>query len=216
MKILIAEDDEKMRKILKLYLQKEGYEVECVSDGEEVLKYFEQKKADVVLLDWMMPGKDGIETCRELRLMQIPVKIIMLTAKTTQESEYIGLTVGADDYVRKPFDMKVLLVRIKKLCHLEESLCCGDIVLNRTTQEVRKGETRMELTRKEFDLLLYFLMNQNRVLSREQILSAVWGMDYEGDIRTVDTQIRRLRKKTGEGYIRTIFGMGYLMGGMDE
>lgn len=216
MKILVAEDDGNMRKILKLYLQKEGYDVECVSDGEEVLNYFEEKTADILLLDWMMPKKDGIETCRELRLMKIPVKIIMLTAKTTSENEFHGLSIGADDYIRKPFDMKVLLIRIKKLCHIETELYFKDILLNQAAHEVYIGENRIELTKKEFDLLFYFMSNQNLVLSREKILDSVWGIDYDGDIRTVDTHIRRLRKKIGESYVQTIFGVGYMMGGQNE
>lgn len=216
MKILVAEDDGNMRKILKLYLQKEGYDVECVSDGEEVLNYFEEKTADILLLDWMMPKKDGIETCRELRLMKISVKIIMLTAKTTSENEFHGLSIGADDYIRKPFDMKVLLIRIKKLCHIETELYFKDILLNQAAHEVYIGENRIELTKKEFDLLFYFMSNQNLVLSREKILDSVWGIDYDGDIRTVDTHIRRLRKKIGESYVQTIFGVGYMMGGQNE
>lgn len=216
MKILVAEDDGNMRKILKLYLQKEGYDVECVSDGEEVLNYFEEKTADILLLDWMMPKKDGIETCRELRLMKIPVKIIMLTAKTTSENEFHGLSIGAYDYIRKPFDMKVLLIRIKKLCHIETELYFKDILLNQAAHEVYIGENRIELTKKEFDLLFYFMSNQNLVLSREKILDSVWGIDYDGDIRTVDTHIRRLRKKIGESYVQTIFGVGYMMGGQNE
>lgn len=216
MKILIAEDDDNMCKILKLYLQKEGYEVECVSDGEDVLNYFEHKKADLLLLDWMMPKKDGIETCKELRLMKIPVKIIMLTAKTTADNEYQGLSIGADDYIRKPFDIKVLLLRIKKLCHVEKMLRFKDISMNQDTHEVYIGDRLIDLTRKEFELLLYFLMNQNLVLSREKILDSVWGIDYDGDVRTVDTHIRRLRKKIGDSYIQTIFGMGYIMGGIHE
>lgn len=216
MKILIAEDDDNMCKILKLYLQKEGYEVECVSDGEDVLNYFEHKKADLLLLDWMMPKKDGIETCKELRLMKIPVRIIMLTAKTTADNEYQGLSIGADDYIRKPFDIKVLLLRIKKLCHVEKMLRFKDISMNQDTHEVYIGDRLIDLTRKEFELLLYFLMNQNLVLSREKILDSVWGIDYDGDVRTVDTHIRRLRKKIGDSYIQTIFGMGYIMGGLHE
>ena len=187
MKILIAEDDQNMSKILRLYLQREGYEVECVSDGEAVLDYFENRQADLLLLDLLMPKKDGLETCRELRLMKIPVKIIMLTAKTASDHEYQGLSVGADDYIRKPFDIKVLL----------------------------EG-TAVDLTKKEFELLQYFLANQNIVLSREKILDYVWGMDYDGDIRTVDTHVRRLRKKIGDSYIQTVFGIGYILGGSYE
>lgn len=216
MKVLVAEDDEKMLKILKLYLQKEGYEVKTFPDGRDALSYLESNRVDLLLLDWMLPGKSGVEICREVRTMKLPVKIIMITAKTTTDHEISGLTAGADDYIRKPFDMKVLLLRIKKLCHMENEICCGDIVLNPVTYEVRKRQQILELTRKEFELLKYLMVNQRRTLTREQILSHVWGVDYFGDVRTVDTHIRRLRKKIGEGYIRTMIGTGYRMGEEDE
>lgn len=216
MKILIAEDDENMCKILKLYLQKENYSVDTVSDGEAAAAYFETNQADLVILDWMMPKKNGIEVCRELRQMKIPAKILMLTAKTSTDSELQGLTAGADDYIRKPFDMKVLLVRIKKLCNLESELNFRDIALNPAAYEITKNSSRLELTKKEYELLSYFLKNKNRVLSREQILNHVWGLDYEGDIRTVDTHIRRIRRKIGDSYIRTCFGIGYMMEDPDE
>lgn len=210
MKILIAEDDENMCKILKLYLQKEGHTVDIVSNGEDALAYFEANHADLLILDWMMPKKDGIEVCREIRLMKLPVKIIMLTAKTTTTNELKGLTAGADDYLRKPFDMDILLVRMKKLCNMESLLTFRDISLNPVTYEVLKNQNRMELTKKEFELLKYFLANKNIVLSREQILNHVWGMDYQGDARTVDTHVRRLRQKIGGSYIKTSFGTGYI------
>lgn len=211
MKILIAEDDENMSKILKIYLTKEGYQVDCVSDGEQAVAYFETQYADLIIMDWMMPKKDGIEACREIRLMKIPVKIIMLTAKTSSDSELKGLITGADDYVRKPFDMNVLLVRIKKLCNITAILHYKDISLNPTNHEVLKSNDKLDLTRKEYELLKYFLTSQNIVLSREQILDQVWGFDYDGDLRTVDTHIRRLRKKIGDSCIQTIFGSGYIM-----
>lgn len=216
MKILIAEDDENMTKILKLYLHKEGYWVECVSDGEEAVSYFEKNNADLMILDWMMPKKDGITVCKEIRLMKIPVKIIMLTAKTTTNNELEGLLTGADDYIKKPFDIKILLVRIKKICHLESSFYFRDISLNPKNHEVIKNQHKLELTRKEYELLQYFMTNQNTVLSREQILDYVWGIDYVGDIRTVDTHIRRLRKKIGNSYIKTSFGTGYIMEDINE
>ena len=216
MKILIAEDDENMRKILKLYLQKEGYTVECVSNGEDAITYFETNHADLIILDWMMPKKDGIEVCKEIRLMKIPVKIIMLTAKTTSDNELQGLITGADDYIRKPFDMEILLVRLKKLCNIESILSCKDIVLNPNTHVVLKNHEKLKKKKKEYDLLKYFMINQNVVLSREQILNYVWGMDYVGDERTVDTHVRRLRKKLGDHYIKTSFGTGYIMEDIDE
>ena len=209
MRILIAEDDENMSKILKLYLLKEGYMVDAVDNGKDALSYLEENKADLLLLDWMLPYKSGIEVCQEVRRMDIPVRIIMITAKTTTENELLGLTVGADDYIRKPFDMGILLLRIKKLCNLEKELRYVDISLNPTTHEVFKNHHILELTKKEYELLKYFLANQKIILSREQILNHVWGNDYFGEIRTVDTHIRRLRKKIGESYIQTKIGTGY-------
>ena len=211
MKILIAEDDENMRKILRIYLEKEGWIVDCVPDGEAAVVYFETNHADLVILDWMMPKKDGITACREIRLMKIPVKIIMLTAKTATDNELQGLRTGADDYVRKPFDMNVLIIRIKKLCGAASVLHFKNISLNPVSHEVNMDEKRLDLTKKEYDLLKYFLTNLNVVLSRDQILNQVWSLDYDGDSRTVDTHIRRLRKKIGESGIRTIFGSGYIM-----
>lgn len=118
MKILIAEDDENMSKILKLYLQREGYSVDVVFNGKDTISYLEENQVDLLLLDWMLPYKSGIEICQEIKTLDIPVKIIMITAKTTTDAELLGLTVGADDYIRKPFDMNILLLRIKKLCKL--------------------------------------------------------------------------------------------------
>lgn len=274
MHILIAEDHPDLQKILTLYLQKEGYQVSVVSNGQEAIKYLLEhssprkpefiKKSDyrpmasgkpacqaqeiqlpfapstvassstapsptslpttnppatlpdLLILDWMMPVQDGIQTCREIRALNLPIKILMLTAKGETEHEILGLTSGADDYVRKPFDIKVLLLRIKKLCHLEGILCCGDISLNQETFEVRKGNIPVVLTRTEYELLRYFLTNQRIILTREQLLNQVWGMDFEGDSRTVDTHIRRLRRKIGEEYIKTRIGIGYVMDDRDD
>lgn len=216
MKVLIAEDDENMCKILRLYLEKEGYQADIVNNGEDAVAYFESNRADLMLLDWMMPKKSGIEVCKEIRLMKVPVKIIMLTAKAETSSELRGLVNGADDYIRKPFDMNILLIRIKKLCNMESVLSCGDISLNPLTYEVLKKQEKLELTKKEYELLKFFMSNQNIVLTREQILDHVWGLDYEGDVRTVDTHIRRLRRKIYDSCIRTSFGTGYIMGERDE
>lgn len=216
MKVLIAEDDENMSKILKLYLQKEGYFVEVMENGEDTISYLESHQVDVLLLDWMLPKKSGIEVCHEIKHMNIPTKIIMITAKTTVDNELLGLRTGADDYIRKPFDMKVLLLRIKKICNLSNELKYKDITLNPVTYEVLKNDCILELTKKEFELLKLFLVNKKRILSREQILSCIWGMDYLGEARTIDTHIRRLRKKIGESYIKTKIGIGYIMGDVDE
>lgn len=212
MHILIAEDDTDMQKILKLYLQKDGYVVSVVSNGKEAIAFLSEHVVDLVLLDWMMPIQDGIQTCRNIRQLHIPTKILMLTAKGENEDEVQGLTCGADDYLRKPFDIQVLLLRIRKLCQTEDILSYQDILLNPQTMEVTKKGERISLTKTEYELLKFFLANQRRILSRDMLLDHIWGMDYEGDIRAVDTAIRRLRKKIGENMIQTKIGLGYILG----
>lgn len=212
MHILIAEDDTDMQKILKLYLQKDGYVVSVVSNGKEAIAFLSEHVVDLVLLDWMMPIQDGIQTCRNIRQLHIPTKILMLTAKGENEDEVQGLTCGADDYLRKPFDIQVLLLRIRKLCQTEDILSYQDILLNPQTMEVTKKGERISLTKTEYELLKFFLVNQRRILSRDMLLDHIWGMDYEGDIRAVDTAIRRLRKKIGENMIQTKIGLGYILG----
>lgn len=212
MHILIAEDDLDMQKILRLYLQKDGFEVSTVSNGREAVDFLAENQVDLVIMDWMMPVQDGIRTCREIRLLHIPVKILMLTAKGENEEEIQGLSCGADDYLRKPFDIQVLLLRIRKLCRTENVLSCRDILLNPDTMEVTRQGQQVSLTKTEYELLKFFLSNQRRVLTREMLLDHIWGVDYEGDARTVDTTIRRLRKKMGEDTIQTRIGLGYVMG----
>lgn len=212
MHILIAEDDTDMQKILKLYLQKDGYVVSVVSNGKEAIAFLSEHVVDLVLLDWMMPIQDGIQTCRDIRQLHIPTKILMLTAKGENVDEVQGLSCGADDYLRKPFDIQVLLLRIRKLCQTEDILLYQDILLNSQTMEVTKKGERISLTKTEYELLKFFLANQRRILSRDMLLDHIWGMDYEGDIRAVDTAIRRLRKKIGENMIQTKIGLGYILG----
>ncbi|MFV0503182.1 MAG: response regulator transcription factor, partial [Lachnospirales bacterium] len=154
--------------------------------------------------------------CREIKIMGITTKIIMITAKTTANDEFLGLAVGADDYIKKPFQMNILLLRIKKLCDLEKVLRYKGIVLNVKTHEVTLNGKFLDLTKKEYELLKYFLLNQNVILSREQFLNYIWGKDYLGDVRTVDTHILRLRKKIGSDYIHTKIGTGYIMGAKYE
>lgn len=216
MNILIAEDDPDMQKILSLYLKREGYQVGLVSDGRSAVEFLTEHPVDLVILDWMMPVQNGIDTLKEIRLLNIPVRILMLTAKGTAENEITGLMCGADDYLRKPFDIDVLLLRIKKLCKIENLLQFRDLTLNPSTMEVTKNHQKIVLTKTEFELLKYFLCNLKIVLSRDSLLNHVWGVNYEGDPRTVDTSIRRLRKKIGEEYIHTRIGSGYVMGDQNE
>ena len=150
MHILIVEDDADMQKILRLYLERDGYEVSAAANGRDALEALAQRPADLVLLDWMMPVQDGIKTCQEIRRLNIPAKILMLTARGSSEDEVRGLSNGADDYLRKPFDAQVLLLRVRKLCGADRVLSCGDLVLDPVGMEVRKGGERIALTRTEF------------------------------------------------------------------
>lgn len=211
MKILIAEDELAMQKILRLYLEKENYMVETANDGEQALSLACSHRFDLILLDWMLPKLEGVEVCRQLRAYGIGAKILMLTARGETADEFTGLSCGADDYVKKPFDPAILMLRIKKLLHAEGLLVCGDISLNRQTGEVRTAQGNLSLTKKEYELLSMFIMNKGATLSRDLLLERIWGMDYDGDERTLDTHIRRLRGKVGEGYIQTQVGVGYRM-----
>lgn len=216
MKILIAEDEKDMQKIIRLYLEKAGYEVTVSSNGREAFDKLCETSFDLLIADWMMPGMNGIELCREIRACSIPVKIIMLTAKGEVENEITGLMCGADDFIKKPFDPKILLLRIQKMFRLEEVLRCGSLMLNPENQAVFCGGEEIRLTQKEFQLLLILMKNKGMTLSREVLLDRVWGGDYDGDERTLDTHIRRLRGKIGKNFITTYVGMGYRMGEPDE
>lgn len=212
MHVLIAEDDPAMQKILRLYFEKDGFQVSVVSNGKEAVDFLSEHPADLVILDWMMPVRDGIETCREIRLLHLPAKILMLTAKDRWEDEIQALACGADDYLRKPFDIRILLLRARKLCLAENVLSYRDLSLNPDTMVVTLRGEKCAITKTEYELLKFFLSNQRRVLSRETLLNHIWGMDYTGDTRTVDTTVRRLRQKIGEDMIRTRIGLGYVMG----
>ena len=167
MKLLIAEDDPDMQKILRLYLKREGCQVNIVDNGRAAIDFLSENQVDLVILDWMMPVQDGIQTLKEIRLLNFPVKVLMLTAKGEIENEITGLTCGADDYLRKPFDIEVFLLRVKKLCRAENILKYRELLLNPATMEVSKNGQRLTLTKTEFELLHCFLGNLKTVLSRE-------------------------------------------------
>lgn len=211
MKILIAEDEPAMRKIIRLYLEKEGYEVSEAPDGQAALELLCSGSYDLLIADWMMPRMDGIHLCREVRACSMPIKIIMLTARGETRHEVEGLTCGADDYIRKPFEPSILLLRIKKMFRLEDSLRCGSLTISPGRQTVFSGSQEIRLTQKEYQLLLLLMSNQGITLSRDTLVTRVWGDDYDGDERTLDTHIRRLRGKIGKEYITTYVGMGYRM-----
>lgn len=211
MKILIAEDEADMQKILRLYLEKAGYEVALASDGQEAFERLCAEPFDLLIADWMMPKMDGLTLCQEVRAAELPLKIILLTAKSATQNECEGLSGGADDYIRKPFDPQILLLRVKKALRLEDVLHCGDLLLYPKTQTAVVGREEIKLTQKEFLLLQILLLNKGMTLPRELLLHRVWGGDYEGDERTLDTHIRRLRAKLNRPYITTYVGVGYRM-----
>lgn len=208
MNLLIADDEQHMLHILKAYFEKEGFTVFLARDGEEAVDLFYHHKMDLVILDWMMPKQSGIEVCRTIKQLG-HTKVLLLIAKGEADDEFAALQSGADDYVRKPFDPRILLLRAKKLLHLNAKVVIGNVTVDLEEQRIYRGEQDVMATHKEFELMKYFLANKGRILSRKMLLDHVWGFDYFGDERTVDTHIRRLREKLGESCIQTHRGMGY-------
>lgn len=208
MNILIADDELAMLKILQNYFQREGFTVFTATNGEEALAIFYQEKIDLAILDWMMPKKDGLMVCREMKQTQ-KIKVLLLTARDTGEDEFQALAEGADDYVNKPFYPKVLIMRAKKLLQIEAIQQLQNVSFDVTSKRVWRAGIEIELTKTEFELLRVFSQNRRQILTRDQLLDLVWGLDYMGDARTVDTHIRRLREKIGENIIQTHRGIGY-------
>lgn len=212
-KILIVDDEEQIRNILRMYLVREGYEISEAEDGEKGLKLFYEKPFDLVILDVMLPKKDGWSILREIK-KYTETPVIMLTARDDSEDEVFGFEMGADDYITKPFNNKVLLARVKSLLRksnnsVESIIEIGDLVINDTSHSVTDSKREIELAPKEYDLLIYLVKNNKIALSREKLLNEVWGYDFLGDDRTIDTHIKNLRKKIGKGAIKTIRGIGY-------
>ena len=212
-RILIVDDEEQIRNILRMYLVKEGYEVSEAEDGEKGLKLFYEKPFDLVILDVMLPKKDGWSILREIK-KYTETPVIMLTARDDSEDEVFGFEMGADDYITKPFNNKVLLARVKSLLRktnnmVESIIEIGDLVINDTSHSVSNSKGEIELAPKEYDLLVYLIKNNKIALSREKLLNEVWGYDFLGDDRTIDTHIKNLRKKIGKTAIKTIRGIGY-------
>ncbi|AVM68393.1 DNA-binding response regulator [Lachnospiraceae bacterium oral taxon 500] len=214
--ILIAEDEERLRKIVVKYLASEGFRVLEAEDGVKALEIFNSYDIDLLILDVMMPKLDGWNVLKKVR-EDSAVPVIMLTARDSEEDTLFGFRLGTDDYVTKPFRTGELVARVKALLNRagklnrEEIIVSGGIAVNPLARLVSVGGTEVELTPKEYDLLLYFLNNQKQALSRDQILNRIWGYAYDGEDRTVDTVVKRLRQKLGsEGErIKTIRGMGY-------
>lgn len=216
LKILVVDDEQRMRKLVRDFLNKQGFAVLEAENGEQAVDiFFENKDIALIILDVMMPKMDGWEVCREIRQYS-EVPIIMLTAKGDEKDELLGFELGVDEYITKPFSPKILVARVEAILRRtnaleEESMEVGGIVLDQAAHEVRIDGELIELSFKEFELLTYFMNNQGVALSRERILNNVWNYDYFGDARTIDTHVKKLRNKLGSKgeYIKTIWGMGY-------
>ena len=216
-KILVVDDESRMRKLVKDFLVKKDYTVIEASDGAEALDiFFDDKEISLIILDVMMPKIDGWEVCKEIRQYS-KVPIIMLTAKSDERDELNGFELGVDEYISKPFSPKILVARVDALLRRsnilmpEEKLSAGGIVIDKAAHIVTIDGKQVELSFKEFELLSYFIENQSIALPREKILNHVWNYDYFGDARTIDTHVKKLRSKMGEkgDYIKTVWGMGY-------
>ena len=217
LKILVVDDEARMRKLVKDFLTRENYIVKEAADGEDAIDiFFEDNDIDLVILDVMMPKMDGWEVCKEIRQFS-KVPIIMLTAKGEESDELLGFDLGVDEYISKPFSPKILVARVNAILRRtnnldeNETLSAGDIEVNQAAHTVTVKSKPIELSFKEFELLEYFIKNKGIALSRENILNNVWNYDYFGDARTIDTHVKKLRAKLGDcgDYIQTIWGMGY-------
>lgn len=215
--ILVVDDESRMRKLLRDFLEREGYVVLEAADGEEAVDmFYEHKDIALILLDVMMPKMDGWAVCREVREVS-DVPIMMLTARGEERDELRGFNLGVDEYIAKPFSPKILVARVSALLKrtkgalAEEDLEAGGICVNRAAHLASVDGKELDLSVKEFDLLVYFIENQGIALTRDKILNGVWDYDYFGDARTVDTHVKKLRSKLGErgNHIKTIWGMGY-------
>ena len=218
LKVLVVDDEKRMRKLVSDFLVRKDYLVLEAADGEEALDcFYKNRDIALLILDIMMPKMNGWDVCREIR-QNSKVPIIMLTARGDESDELTGFELGVDEYISKPFSPKILVARVEAILRrtgktgdMSAVKTAGSIVLDKTAHEVRIDGEQVELSFKEFELLEYFMENQGIALSREQILNSVWNYDYFGDARTIDTHVKKLRSKLGSRgeYIKTVWGMGY-------
>lgn len=226
-KILIIEDEQKLSRVLQLELEYENYETGVADNGKDALRLIEEENWDLVLLDIMIPGLSGLEVLRRVRRFDEETPIVLLTARDEIHDKVSGLDLGADDYITKPFQIEELLARIRVLLRRpkakkenNEDLTVADLRVNPSAREVSRGEVQIDLTPREFDLLVCLLQNKNIVLTREQLIEQVWGFDYYGDTNVVDVYIRYLRQKVDKGFetavIQTVRGVGYTIKDLEQ
>lgn len=221
-KILVVDDEEHIQELIKFNLEKNGYKVSCANNGIDAIKLAKEQLPQLMLLDLMLPGMDGLDVCKEIRkdssMSNMP--IIMITAKGEEIDKIIGLELGADDYITKPFSVRELVARIKAILRrstmqvIEKTFNVGNLAIDFGKHEVIKGENKVDLTLKEFELLEILIKNKGRVMTRDFLLDKIWGYEYLGETRTVDVHIRHLRQKIEDDdknprYIQTIRGIGY-------
>lgn len=225
--VFIVDDEKNICELIRLYVEKEGFDTCTAYDGQSAVEMFKEKKPDIVLLDIMLPKKDGWQVCREIRSIS-NTPIIMLTAKGELFDKVLGLELGADDYIVKPFEPKELVARVKAVLRRCEStdtssnsgsdeLHFDGLTINRDTYEVTLGDTLLEMPPKEFELLYFLASNKNKVFTRDQLLNEIWGYEFFGDSRTIDVHIKRIREKIEYTtpdtphvwQLKTIWGVGY-------
>ena len=225
-RVLIVEDEKNIARVLQLELEFEGYTVDIAYTGTDGLIKYREQQWDLVLLDLMLPGLNGLDVLRRIRATEDETPVILLTAKNNTEDKVAGLDLGANDYVTKPFEIEELLARVRSAIrftksstpvpvHDENVHIFQTLILNEQTREITNSGVSINLTPREYDLLLYMMKHPNQVLTREQLLDAVWGFDYYGDTNVVDVYIRYVRKKLEENellsFIQTVRGVGYVL-----
>lgn len=224
LKVMVVDDESRMRKLVKDFLVKKNFEVLEAENGAKAIDlFFAQKDIALIILDVMMPEMDGWEVCHEIRAYS-KVPIIMLTARSDEQDELLGFNLGVDEYISKPFSPKILVARVEAILRrtnalsADDLLKAGSIEIDKAAHQVTVDGKAIDLSFKEFELLAYFMENQGLALSREKILNNVWNYDYFGDARTIDTHVKKLRNKLGKrgNYIKTIWGMGYKFEVEDE
>nr|WP_255640006.1 response regulator transcription factor [Pseudalkalibacillus hwajinpoensis] len=216
---MLVDDEEAILDVSRRYLERDGYHVITAEDGKEAIKRWQLEKPDLIVLDLMMPVKDGMETAEEIRAID-DVPIIMLTALGQERDRLLGLTVGADDYLTKPFSPRELVLRVRNILrrtkrqHVEDLLTFGELTIDETKRKVTINGAAVDLTVKEFDLLYLLASHPTRVFPRSQLIEAIWGYEFDGDTNTINVHVRRLREKIEKDsaapkWIKTVWGIGY-------